>query len=58
MRIEISCSACGSNRFSLTEASSDSSVVSCNDCGHEIGTLGDLKQKIADEVMRRAEKQH
>jgi len=58
MCIDLSCAVCGKNRFSLTEANSDSSAVSCVDCGHEIGTLGDLKQKIAEEVMRRAGKRH
>jgi len=57
MRIDLSCAACGKNRFSLTEADSDSSIVSCKDCGHEIGTLGDLKRKVAETVIRRAEKQ-
>jgi len=58
MRIDLSCAVCGRNRFSLTDATSDGSIVSCEDCGHEIGTMGDLKQKTAEEVMRRAEKRH
>lgn len=54
MRIELFCAECGSNRFSLTEADSDSSKVSCEDCGHEIGTMGDLKRKVADAVLASA----
>ncbi len=47
MRIELSCSACGGNRFSLDKAESDDCLVACEDCGHETGTLGSLKEKVA-----------
>lgn len=54
MRIDLSCAACGNNRFSLTEANNDNSVVSCHDCGHVIGTMGDLKEKVAAAVLEQA----
>jgi hypothetical protein len=28
--------------------------VDCEDCGHHIGTVGELKSQVAKEVMRRA----
>lgn len=54
MRIDPSCAACGKNCFSLTEAGNDNSVVTCEDCGHVIGTMGDLKEKVAAAVLTRA----
>jgi hypothetical protein len=54
MRIELNCAECGSNRFSLDQGNSDRSLIICQDCGHEIGTLAKLKQMLADEVMRRS----
>lgn len=58
MRIEINCASCGSNNFQLREAQTDDCVVSCADCGHVLGTMGELKEKLADEVGRRARPQH
>jgi predicted nucleic acid-binding Zn ribbon protein len=54
MRIELNCSECGQNRFSIVRAMDDDEVVYCSDCGHEIGTMAQLKERIADEVMKRA----
>ena len=54
MRIVLNCAVCGSNRFSLDQGQSDRSLIICEDCGHEIGTLARLKQMVADEVMRRS----
>jgi transcription elongation factor Elf1 len=52
MRIDLTCAECGKNRFSIDDAQDDASVVFCKDCGHIIGTLGELKSRVADEVMR------
>ena len=54
MRIELNCAACGQNRFSITRGMKDDALVTCADCGHEIGTMGDLKARVAAEVMKRA----
>lgn len=54
MKIELACAACGQNRFTLDEASTDDCLVTCRDCGHEIGTLGQLKSRVAEEVISRA----
>jgi len=54
MRIELNCAECGSNRFALDEVQSDSTIVRCGDCGHIVGTLGELKERIAQEVISRS----
>lgn len=53
MRIELNCAVCGENRFSLDGEVEDETIIRCNECGHEIGTMADLKEKVADEVLRR-----
>jgi uncharacterized Zn finger protein len=52
MRINLECAECGGNRFALDEAETDSCVIRCSDCGHEIGTLAELKERVAAEVIR------
>jgi uncharacterized Zn finger protein len=54
MRIELNCAKCGQNSFTIIRGMGDDAMVSCSDCGHKIGTMGELKARIADEVMRRA----
>jgi DNA-directed RNA polymerase subunit RPC12/RpoP len=54
MRIELNCRECGGNRFTLDQEASDHAHVDCEDCGHHIGTVGELKRLVAEEVMRRA----
>jgi predicted nucleic acid-binding Zn ribbon protein len=54
MRIELKCRECGGNRFTLDHEATDDAHVDCEDCGHKIGTVGELKRQIAEEVMKRA----
>jgi uncharacterized Zn finger protein len=50
MKIELSCRECGSNNFSLNEASDDHSVIKCRECGHVVGTLAELKQQVVRQL--------
>ena len=52
MKIELTCAACGSNNFELTGTEADDAVIGCTECGHVIGTMGELKLKLAEEVIR------
>ena len=54
MRIELNCRECGQNRFTIIQGMDDDAVVKCSDCGHIIGTMGELKERVAAEVIRRA----
>jgi len=54
MKIELNCAACGSNHFELGGPRADDAVIACGDCGHVIGTLGELKLRVAEEVLRRS----
>ena len=58
MRIELKCALCGGNNFKLGDQLEEDAQVACDDCGHEIGSLAELKKKLADEVMRRARPEH
>ncbi len=51
MRIELSCRLCGENHFTLEAADTDSSIVACRECGHVMGTLGELKEEVARMVL-------
>lgn len=53
MRIELTCAICGSNHFSLDEAQEDDALVSCEDCGHLVGTLGQLKERVVEQLLAR-----
>jgi hypothetical protein len=53
MRIEMNCSECCGNRFTLVTAQADCSEVRYRDCGHAISTLADLKERVAEEVVTR-----
>jgi uncharacterized Zn finger protein len=52
MRIELNCASCGSNNFELGDAQTDDCLVACADCGHVIGTMGQLKERLAEQVIR------
>jgi DNA-directed RNA polymerase subunit RPC12/RpoP len=52
MRIELNCAACGNNHFSLDREMDDRAHVRCRDCGHYIGTLAELKERVAAEVLK------
>ena len=53
VNINLNCSQCDGNRLNLEEGLTDDSDVSCTDCGHKIGTLAELKERIAAEVLSR-----
>lgn len=53
MKIELNCAVCGGNNFELSDAATDDASVACADCGHIIGTMGQLKAKLAEEVLSR-----
>ena len=53
MRIELSCTACGNNRFGFPEEADDSTPVACEDCGHVVGSMGELKQAFAEAVINK-----
>lgn len=54
MRIELNCAMCGNNRFALDGEIADDCHVECADCGHKIGTMAELKQRVAAEVLKRS----
>jgi hypothetical protein len=56
VRIELNCAVCGENRFNLDGGMADDTFVCCDVCGHKVGTLAELKERIAAEVLKRSPK--
>jgi len=51
LNIDLTCKACGNNRFSFSEAQTDDAPILCIDCGHRVGTLGSLKAMVEQAVL-------
>jgi DNA-directed RNA polymerase subunit RPC12/RpoP len=47
------CRHCGSNRISVPARSTDKSMVTCTDCGDEIGLWGEVRVGILDVARRK-----
>jgi len=54
MRIELNCAKCGNNSFNLGHGAEDDSDIRCNSCGHKIGSMAELKERLAAEVLKHA----
>ena len=52
MIIDLSCRTCGSNRIAFNQAVSDACEVVCEECGGRVGTYGELKQAVTDQLAR------
>ena len=48
------CRHCGSNRISVPARSTDESLVTCTDCGDEIGLWGDVRVGILDVAKKKS----
>jgi len=53
MRIELACAECGQNRFTFPSGGTDDDMVTCEDCGHVVGSLASLKERVAAIVLGR-----
>lgn len=51
MRIDLTCEACGDNRFSFPRDGGDDAVVTCGECGHVVGTIGAMKDEVIQAVL-------
>ena len=52
LRIDLSCGECGSNRLDIPARAGDDSPVVCEECGHALGSLGDVKSRVEQAVLR------
>ena len=50
MTIDLNCPTCGNNRFGFPKK--DEEAVRCQVCGDSLGTLGQVKKRVADQVTR------
>ena len=47
------CRKCGSNRLTVPAHSTNGSIVTCTDCGAEIGRWGDVRVGSLEEANRK-----
>jgi hypothetical protein len=47
------CRHCGSNRLSVPDRATDESIVTCTDCGDEIGLWGEVRVGILDVAKKK-----
>lgn len=52
MRIELACDGCGGNSFVFPQGELDEAVVECGECGRSVGTMGALKDLVAEAVVK------
>ena len=50
----INCPKCGSNRFAYPPSLTDTSVITCDDCGEAVGTFADLREYVTREITDRS----
>ncbi len=46
MDFGLTCPHCGDNRFKFPETLNSDEQVKCEDCGHSLGTVEELKRKV------------
>ncbi|HEX8261448.1 MAG TPA: hypothetical protein VF547_01085 [Allosphingosinicella sp.] len=52
LKIDLSCGECGSNRLDIPGQDRDDCPILCEECGHALGSLGDLKARVEQAVLR------
>ena len=50
MRVELACSKCGGNRFKYPLALENDAVITCEDCGHRVGTVAEVQHKLIEQL--------
>lgn len=56
LSIDLACAQCGSNRLDIPASAADDSPVVCEECGHVLGSLGDVKSRVEQAVLRRSDR--
>jgi uncharacterized Zn finger protein len=52
MRIELSCAECGKNDLRLDQIDDPSALIKCNECGHIVGTLESLQERVVEQLRQ------
>lgn len=52
LKIDLSCGECGSNRIDIPAQADDDSAVVCEECGHRLGSLAEVKSRVEQAVLR------
>ena len=49
MKIVINCASCDGNRFTFPD--DEDEQVACEECGHQVGTLTQVRERVMEEVL-------
>jgi hypothetical protein len=52
MRIDLSCAECGQNDFRLDQVDDPLALITCIECGHLVGTLQTLQERVIDQLTQ------
>lgn len=52
LKIDLSCGECGSNRLDIPAQDGDDGAVICEECGHALGSLAEVKTRVEQAVLR------
>lgn len=52
LKIDLSCGECGSNCLDIPATAGDESPIVCEECGHALGSLADVKTRVEQAVLR------
>ena len=56
LSVDLSCGRCGGNRLEIPARADDESPIACQDCGHSLGSLGEIKSRVEQAVLRGAKR--
>jgi len=50
MKIDLRCRECSGNHFRIDTAQHDEAIITCQECGHQVGTLAEVKQQVIAQI--------
>jgi DNA-directed RNA polymerase subunit RPC12/RpoP len=53
VKIELKCAECGGNNLTYPMVMTGTSVITCADCEHELGTVADIQEKVVEQLKNR-----
>jgi hypothetical protein len=53
--VDLHCEKCGSSNISMPDLDADNDApLTCNDCGEDLGSIGELREEVHKQMMDRS----